>query len=191
VVAPAQHLVPHVLGAVGVPDDDLLALGDHHPADGPGVVGGPGAAPAQRLHLQPLHAVGELEHASRAGEQVRPEVGGDPETEDVHVHLVDEAGELLDLLGGVKLNLVADEVVHPPAVGAAAHDLVPEVGGVADLHRRHREPEPGGQDGLAGAVVAGEDQTLPPAGGVVVVHLQGEGGLAGVHRPREEDELGH
>ena len=59
------------------------------------------------------------------------------------------------------------------------------------LDGRDGEPQAGREHRLAGAVVAGEDQPVAAAGGVVVVHLEGEGGLAGVHRPGEEDELGH
>ena len=49
VVPTAQHLVADLVGTgLDVADDDLRALDDHRPADGAGVVGRAGAAPAQR-----------------------------------------------------------------------------------------------------------------------------------------------
>jgi hypothetical protein len=80
-------------------------------------VGGLAPAPAQRLDLQQLHPVGELDEPARPGEELGPEVGGDPEGVHVDAELVDEPGQLLDLHGGVELRLVTDEVVHPDALG--------------------------------------------------------------------------
>ena len=99
VVPSAEHLVlDHpLLRAVGVADDDLLALDDHDPVDDAGVVGRLPAAPAQRLDLEDLDPVGELDEPLRAGEELGAEVGGDAEGVDVDVELVDEPGELLDL----------------------------------------------------------------------------------------------
>ena len=104
-----------MLAAGRVPDDDLLALDDHDAVDDAGVVGGLAAAPAQRLDLEQLHPVGELDEPPRAGEELGAEVGGDAEGVDVDVELVDDPGELLDLGRRVELRLVADEVVDPGA----------------------------------------------------------------------------
>ena len=96
---------------VDVTDDHLRALDDHDAADRPGVVRGPATAPAQRLHLQHLDPVGQLDQPRRAGEQPGAEVGRDAEREDVDVQLVDDPGQLLHLRRGVELRLVADQVV--------------------------------------------------------------------------------
>ena len=193
VVAAAEHLVLDEpdRSARGVADDDLLPLDDHHPVDDAGGVGGLAPAPAQRLDLQQLHPVGELDEAARPGEELGPEVCGDPEGVHVDAELVDEAGQLLDLLGGVELRLVTDEVVHPDTLGEPFDDGVPEVEVVGDLDRRGRQAQPRGEHRLPHAVELGEDQPLPSAGGVVVVHLQGKGRLAAVHRSGEEHQFSH
>ncbi len=85
------------LDGLRVPDDDLLALDDHDAVDDASVRRAAATAPAQRLDLEHLHAVGELDEALAAGEELGAEVGGDPEGEDVDVHLVDDARQLLDL----------------------------------------------------------------------------------------------
>ena len=65
VVAPAQHLVAdrrlRAICVLDVPDDDHLTLGDHLAVLGAGVVGGALPAPAQRLDLEGVHTVGELD----------------------------------------------------------------------------------------------------------------------------------
>src|SRR4051812_36803509 len=62
VVLAAQHLVADLgrlpVALLDVADDDHVALGDHLAVLRAGVVGGPLAAPAQRLDLQHVHAVG-------------------------------------------------------------------------------------------------------------------------------------
>ena len=73
------------------------------------------AAPAQRLDLEQLHPVGELDQPPATREQLGAEVGGDAEGVHVDVELVDDPGELLDLVGRVELRLVTDEVVDPGA----------------------------------------------------------------------------
>ena len=70
-------------------------------------------------------------------------------------------------------------------------DGVPEVQVVGDLDRQRLEPEPAGQDRLAGPVELGEDQPAPAALAVVVLHLQRQRRLAAVHRSGEEHELSH
>jgi hypothetical protein len=110
---------------------------------------------------------------------------------DVDVELVDEPGELVDLLRLVELGLVADEVVHALAVREGVDDEVPEVEGVGDLLRSHRQAQARGQHRGAHPVELGEDEPMASPGPVVVVHLEGQGGLAAVHRPGEEHQLGH
>ena len=58
--------------------------------------------------------VGDLEHPPRALEELAAEVG--EQTERVHVDLevVDDASELVALLDGVELHLVAHQVVDRP-----------------------------------------------------------------------------
>ena len=148
VVPAAEHLVgDHDGGSPrrarrDVADDHLVALDDHHPVDGPGVVGGPLAAPAQGADLQQLDLVAELDEPLGAGEQPGLEVGHDADGDDVDLQLVDDPGQLVDLHGLVELRLVADQVVDPLAAGQLAHDVVPEVEGRADLDRRPGQPQP-------------------------------------------------
>ena len=51
------------MGVINVADHDHIALGDHDPVLGPGVVSRPEAAPAQRLDLQGVHMIGELDES--------------------------------------------------------------------------------------------------------------------------------
>ena len=105
-VLSAQHLVAdlgrRLVGLLDVADDDDLALDDHLAVLGPGVVGGSLAAPAQRLDLKGVHPVGELDQPRRAREQLGPEVGEDAEGEDVDLQVVDEPGELVDLVAACR-----------------------------------------------------------------------------------------
>ena len=129
--------------ALDVADHDHVALGDHLAVLGAGVVGGPLAAPAQRLDLEHVHPVGELDQPRGAGEHRGPEVGEDAEREHVHLELVDDAGQLLDLRGRVELGLVADQVVDPAALRERVDDVLPEV----ERRRRPRWPRAGGPAG--------------------------------------------
>ena len=203
-VLPTQHLVADLgpractgarpgsrLVRVDVPHDDDLTLGDHHPVLGAGVVRGPLAAPAQRLDLEHVHPVGELDQARGAREQLGAEVGEDAEGEDVDLQLVDDPGELLDLLGRVELRLVTDQVVDPRSVGERVHDVVPEVEVVLDLARLVGEAEPARERRRPRPVPCGEDPPRPSARGVVVVGLQCEGRLPCVHRPGAEGQFSH
>ena len=135
--------------------------------------------------------VGQLDEALRSREEPGAEVGEDAEGEHVDAELVDHAGELVDLVGGVELGLVADEVVAATAGLEHVDDVLPEVGLLGDLDRRHGESEAARERLLARAVQGGEDHAGAAAGRVVVVGLEGERGLAAVHRPGEEHELGH
>ena len=53
------------------------------------------------------------------------------------------------------------------------------------------EAEAAGEGRRARSVTAGEDASDPPTRGVVVVRLEREGRLTGVHRPGEELQFGH
>ena len=126
------------------------------------------------------------------GEQPGAEVGGDAEREHVDAHLVDQPGELLDLLGRVELRLVADEVVDPVPAHAPVDHLAPEVGAVVHLVRA-ASAAPGARTARRWPARSSRVKMTPAAaaGRVVVVHLQRERGLAAVHGPGEEGELGH
>jgi tRNA A-37 threonylcarbamoyl transferase component Bud32 len=187
--APAEHLVADLRRGRDVPDDHLRALHHHHPADGAGVVGGAGTAPAQRLDLEGLHPVGEFDEPLRGREEPGAEVGGDAEGVDVQVEFVHRAGQLVDLLRREELRLVHHREVHPAAAAYQPHQVGVQVHPVADLHRVGDQAEPGGQLALAGPVVLGEDHRLEAAGGAVVHDLQGERALAAVHRAGEEDQF--
>ena len=106
-------------------------------------------------------------------------------------HLGQVPDELVDLRGGVELGLVADQVVDPAAAGERVDDVRPEVEVGVDLERVVGQPEPAGQDRLAGAVVSREDPADTAACRVVVVGLERQGALAGVHRAGEELQLCH
>jgi hypothetical protein len=60
------------------------------------------------VDLERLELVAQLHQTLRAGEQPGLEVGQDADGEDVDLQLVDDPGQLVDLLGGVELRLVAD-----------------------------------------------------------------------------------
>ena len=152
---------------------------------------GAGSAPAQGLDLEHLHPVGELDEPLAAREELGAEVRGDPEGMDVDVELIDNACQLVDLLGPIELRLVADEVVHAQPTRQRTDDVLPEVEVVGHLDRGHRQPESAGEDRFPHPVELGEDQSDPPSGAVVVAHLEGQGGLAAVHRPGEEDQFCH
>jgi len=74
------------------------------------------AAPAQGLDLEHVHPVGKLDQAPAPGEQPGAEVAEDAEGEDVDLELVDDPGQLVDLMGRIELGLVADQVVDPAAL---------------------------------------------------------------------------
>ena len=74
---------------VDVTHDDDLTFDDHDAVLGTRVVGGPLAAPAQRFDLQRVNTVCELDQSRRAREQLRTEVGQDPERKHVDRELVD------------------------------------------------------------------------------------------------------
>jgi hypothetical protein len=197
VVLPAEHLVGDVhvrvvvVGLLDVADHDDVALDDHHAVLGTGVVGGALAAPAQRLDLQDVHPVGELDETRGAGEHQRAEVGEDPEGEDVDLQLVDDLGQGVDLFGGVELRLVADEVVDPAALGQVVDDVAPEVELAVDLDRVVGQAQATREAAGAGTVAGDEDLPHTAAGGVVVVGLERQRALAGVHGAGEELELSH
>ena len=74
VVLTAEHLVADLRRdaaplLLDVADHDDLTLGDHLAVLGAGVVGGPLAAPAQRLDLEDVHPVGELDEPRGPGEE--------------------------------------------------------------------------------------------------------------------------
>jgi hypothetical protein len=143
------------------------------------------------LHLQHLRAVGELDQSRGAREQPGAEVGQDAEAEHVDAQLVDDLGEVLDLRGGVELGLVADQVVDLGSTGQLVDDVRPEAEVVVDVDGRVRQAEPAGQHRGARAVVADEDDAGTAAGGVVVIGLQRQGRLAGIHRARPERQCRH
>ena len=168
---------PEHVTLLDVADDDHLALDDHRAVLGAGVVGGALAAPAQRLDLEVVQPVRELDQPGAADEELAAEVREDPEREDVDLQLVDDLRELVDLRAGVELGLVADQVVDPRTVRQLVDDVAPEVEVLVHLERVVLQPEPRGDHRLAGAVVGGEDPAHPASGGVVVVRLQGERAL--------------
>src|ERR1035437_9541573 len=163
VVASTYNLILHRSELAGgdVPQRNLLTLDDHHAIYDPGVLGSPVTTPAQRLDLQRLDPVGQLDHPLGPGEQGSSEIGGDAEGVHIHTHLVHDAGELLDLNRGVELRFVADQVVNSLAPGGPADDDLPEVEIVNDLDRARGQAKTRGKHRLAGAVVLGEYQPGP------------------------------
>ncbi len=133
-MAAAQDLVADRFRLVDVSHDDLGALDDHLAAYRAGVVGGAGAAPAQGLHLEDLHAVGEFDQALGAGEELGAEVGRNTEGVDVEAQVVDHARELVDLYRRQELRLVGDDVVRAAALGEVLDDVRVQVLLVLDLH---------------------------------------------------------
>jgi 4-hydroxymandelate oxidase len=197
VVPPAEHLVGDRGDLAGlerhlrqVTDDHLLALPLDDPVDGAGVGRPPLAAPAPGLDLQLLAPVGDLEEALRAREQVGGEVGQQPERVHLDVEVVDHLGELVDLVRGVELDLVADQHVDRAPGRGHLGDVRAQVEVLGDDHRLLRQPD-ARRDGGPAAVVLREQQAVLPPGLRVVVDLQREGRLPAVHRPVEEGQVGH
>ena len=145
-----------------------------------------GAAPAAGLDLERHPLVGDLEHALRALEQPAAEIGDETEGVDVDLHVVDDAAELVALLGRVELDLVADEVVERPVPDGEGVDV--EIG--LDLDRRCRDTEPAG-DLHALAVEPREQQPVEMARGQVVVDLERQRALARAHRAEAEAQCRH
>ena len=152
---------------------------------------GAGAAPAQGLHLEDLDAVGQLDQALGAGEQLGAEVGRDAEGVDVEAQVVHHASELVYLLRCQELRLVRDDVVRTAALREVVDEVGVEVLSVLDLHRVRDQAEAGGELALARAVVTGEDHPCQAACRAVVLDLQSQGGLPAVHGSGEEHQLGH
>jgi len=189
-VRPAQHLVAHLGGLVGVRDHHGLTLTDDLPVHHAGVeLPGP-PAPAQHLDVHRHDLVGQLEQPLRAGQQPAAEVGGQAEAVHVHVPVVDELDQLLDVGSVQEPGLVDDQVVERPPGRPLRTDHGPDVGVVAHLDRVVAQAHPGRDHRLPGPVVAREQQPGPTLPGVVVVDLQRERRLAAVHRPVEELEVG-
>ena len=118
-VPPAEQLVGDDLaeqrfpaGSGGVAHHDRLPLPDEHAVDEAGVVRRPTPAPATILDVELDPLVGDLEQPPGAVEELAAEVGEEPEGVDVDVELVGDERELIDLLDGVELDLVAHQVVE-------------------------------------------------------------------------------
>lgn len=108
-------------------------------------MGGARPAPAQRLHLKGLYAVGELDQPLGAGEELGAEVRGDTEGEDVQAQIVHDAGQLVDLVRGEELRLVDDHVVHPAALGELIDEVRVQVHALGGLDRLRDQAQPGGE----------------------------------------------
>lgn len=100
------------VGSGGVAHHDRLPFPDEHAIDESGVVRRPPPAPAPGLDVELHPFVGDLEQPAGALEQQATEVGEQPEGVDVDVELVGDQRELVDLLDGVELDLVAHQVVE-------------------------------------------------------------------------------
>lgn len=114
--------------------DDLGAFAGDDAVDDARIGAAGSAAPAQDLDLEQEGFVGEFEQALGAGEHAAAEVGCDAEGVDVELGVVDELGELFDLVLGEELGLVDDEVVDAGAGGPGVADHLGEVGVVVDLN---------------------------------------------------------
>ena len=75
--------------------------------------------------------------------------------------------------------------------GQPLDDVRAKVERLVDLDGRHLEAQAARQHRLARAIEPREHHPGAAAGSVVVVGLQGQGGLAAVHRPGIEDQLRH
>ena len=104
------------MSRLDVTDHDHLALGDHLAVDGAGVVGGPLAAPAQRLDLEHVHPVGELDEPARALEQLVRKSVRMPKANTSICSSSTILASWSIWVRGVELGLVADQVVDPGTV---------------------------------------------------------------------------
>ena len=149
------------------------------------------SAPAQRLHLQHLHPVGEFNETSRSRKKPRPKVRQDSEGIDIDSQLINQACHLLDLRLRIKLSLIADEVINTHTCTQLIDDESPEIEVVSYFDGGYSEPQPARQHRLTRAIKSCEDDAGPPSGTVVVVRLQGQSALAAIHRSGVEHEFGH
>ena len=94
----------------------------------------------------------------------RPEVGHDSEGVDINAKVVNDSSELLDLLSGVELRLIADEVVQCNACGQRFDNELPEVEFVGHLDRGYLKAKAAGEDRLPCPVESGENHAPAPPG---------------------------
>ena len=127
------------------------------------------------------------------GKSRRPEVGGDPEGEDVDAHLVDQPGQLLDLLGRCRTAPRRRSGSRPappdgrPSRRPSSQRSRSSVTSIASAG----QAEPAGQDRVPARSSLVKISPRRPRAAWLWSHLQGERGLAAVHRAAEEDQLGH
>jgi hypothetical protein len=103
------------------------------------------SAPAQRLHLQHLHPVGDLNEALRSRKEPRPKVRQDSEGIDIDSQLIDQACQLLDLRLRVELSLIAYEVINAHTCTQLIDDESPEIEVVSYFDGGYGEPQPARQ----------------------------------------------
>ena len=113
VIPDSPHIaaVTHGNVALVAADQDLLALRDNAAVHDAGIDRRLCAAVADRFDF--LDAVGQLEEALAAREELRPEVRSQAEAEDRDLELVHDAAELVDLIRVQELALVDDHDVGP------------------------------------------------------------------------------
>lgn len=113
---------------------------------------------AQDLDVDGQGLVRQLHQALGTGQQLRAEVGGRPEAVDVEVPVIDELGQLVDVLGFEEACLVDDQLVEGPAGRPLITHECADVRIGGDPARRMRQSDPSRDLRAAGAVVANEQQ---------------------------------
>lgn len=142
-VTAAENLVTDLARrAIHVTDYDLSSLDDHLTFYGPRIVRGTGSAPAESFDLELLDPVRQLDQPLRAGEQPRTKVCGDTEGEDVHLQVVHDASQLINLRRSQELRLVHDHVVDSAALRQLSNQVRVQVHPLVRLDRLRYEAEP-------------------------------------------------
>ncbi len=125
-VRPAQQVVEDLAGsgAARVADDHRGATDDLDPVNEPGIVGGPGPAPASGLDLNLGAVVGQFHQAGRAREHNTLKRREQTEGVDVDPKVVNHSSELVALRRIIELSFITD---HGIQVAERPHPLADQL----------------------------------------------------------------
>ncbi len=115
-VLATQHLVGD-LARPDISDDYLISFALNLAADGSCLVRRSTPTPTQGCHLQNLNAISKFDQPRRTREELGAKVCCDPKGKYVDAEVIDDDGELIDLLRGVELHLVTDDVIDTMTLG--------------------------------------------------------------------------
>jgi hypothetical protein len=109
----AEHFISYFLAGTNVAHDYLLTLGHHFPSDGARIMCSPRATPTERLNLQGIDSVGELDQTTRTRKKLGSKVGEDSKGVYIDSESIHNSRQLFDLLWLIELRLITDDVINP------------------------------------------------------------------------------